>query len=231
MLVRTLCRLAAAAPRRTLLARAPVALTPARAAAAVHLLSRHGYATKSSATESTDTVKNAVKKAVKAKATGKATSKAAPKKAKKKAAPKKAKKAAPKKAAPRTKKELTPEEEYKKKYYALRSTALLKDQPMGERTLSTHSVFIGDFLKGNENATSQMGAANEKFRNLTPAEREVSLPATILSNLPLTCLALEPRCPAAEGSPCRRSPRLGRVSYARSNSGSQQCALEDAQHA
>jgi hypothetical protein len=169
-------RLAATALPRSFLA-------PARASVAAHLFLRRSYATSSSDTEPTETVKKAVKAkaraATKAATTKKTTTtkKAAPTKAKK------AKKAAPKKAAPkkpkRSSKPLTAEEQAKKTFSTLRKVALLSSQPMTAGKLSARTSFIGNFLKGKTDVVSQISNANQAFRQLTPAELEVSPPPTI----------------------------------------------------
>jgi outer membrane biosynthesis protein TonB len=154
---------------------------------------RRSYATTTAATTPTATVKKAVK--------AKAASKAAPKKtvaatkakkttktpakkpAKKTAASKakpkaKAKKAAPKKPAPkaRVKKVLTPEQKAKAKISELRKIALR--EPVTASTLNAWNVFVAEHLQGKaEDGTSLVKRIPEvaaKFKNLTPADLEVS---------------------------------------------------------
>jgi hypothetical protein len=174
---------------RTLLARNASGLPAARAltrALASVLEARRCYATTTSATTPTATVKKAVK--------AKAASKAAPRKsattktgktpAKKSAATKakpktkaKAKtRATTKKPAPkkRVRKVLTPEEKEKAKIAELRKIALR--EPVTHGAVTAYSQFVTVNLKGKkELATTLMRDLAPKFKELTPAEREVSL--------------------------------------------------------
>lgn len=195
-----LCRLAADAPktsthdlprvsqllRTTLFARHGVSQPTfgaiARAFRATIIEGRRTYATKSETTP-TARVKREVKKAVATKKTAKtaATKKATTKKAapKKKAVPKKkAKKAAPKKPKKRVKKELTAEEKQAEKLKTLKARALLKGSPK-QATVSAWTMFMSESLKGSSglpDSQARMKDAVSKFKNFTPAEREVYAP-------------------------------------------------------
>ncbi|KAF2746461.1 hypothetical protein M011DRAFT_478078 [Sporormia fimetaria CBS 119925] len=146
--------------------------------------SRRTYAISTKATEPTSTVKRAVKKAAstKTKKTTKTgtrkrstTSKATTKKAapKKKAAAKKPKKKAAPKA--RATKKRTPEQKAAEKRTTLirelKKKALKEPHP--PRRLSALNVFIAEATAGSEgNATGALTTAVEKFKALSPAERE-----------------------------------------------------------
>jgi outer membrane biosynthesis protein TonB len=201
MLAGALCRLANDAPRaspldmphlarvlrRTLVARNAAQLPHVRAlsrAFASALQARRSYATTTRATKPTATVKKAVKTAVAKKPapkkTATTTKKAAPKKkpatktVAKKTAKKTSKKPAAKKAAPkkRAKKVLTPEEQLKAKIRELRKTAL--KEPVTYNTISALNAFIAEKCSGPGN-TIKFSNVQAEYKNLTPAEREVSL--------------------------------------------------------
>lgn len=150
------------------------------------LQGRRSYATTAAATKPTATVKRAVKaKAAKkapskAKATSK-TTKAAKKPARKTAASKakpKPKKATAKKPAPkkRVKKVLTPEEKQKALVKELRKTAL--KEPVTHTAVTAYQCYIGEMTKSatktGATASSGLIEASRKFKELTPAEIEVS---------------------------------------------------------
>jgi outer membrane biosynthesis protein TonB len=174
---------------RTLTARNAAHLPAARALTRAYravLGARRSYATTTTATKPTATVKKAVKAQAAAKAVPKKTAatktakkpatKTTSSKAKPKAAPKaKKKKAAPKKPAPkkRVKKVLTPEQQEKLKVRELRKRALR--EPVNPGIVSARNAYIGEKLKGiGGNAPTKLGEAGKGFKELTPAELEVS---------------------------------------------------------
>lgn len=183
-----LCRLAAEVPKQathdvpklaTLVqtARNGFAL-PLRTLSHVSQLQVRAYATTKAATTPTATVKKAVKakaaagKSVKRTTTAKkaAPKKAAPKKAKKEAAPKKP----VVKKAKKPKKELTPEQELKTAITKLRVLAL--KEPVSRRGVTAFNVYIAENLKGTTGITDKIGSDAKGFKDITPAEREVSSP-------------------------------------------------------
>jgi hypothetical protein len=179
--------------RQTLAARNASTLPAARALTRAYravLGARRSYATTTAATKPTATVKKAVKARVATKPAAKKTAatratktkpatKTAKKPAKKataaKAKPKAKKKAAPKKPAPkkRVKKVATPEEQEKAKIRALRQLAL--KEPGSWRAVSAINAYVVARTKGQEGFSSAgLVAAVKGFKDLTPAEREVS---------------------------------------------------------
>lgn len=121
-------------------------------------------------------VKTAAAKKPAPKKTTTTAKKAAPKKkaATKTAARRTAKKPAAKKAAskrPRVK--LTPEEKQKAKIRDLRVKAL--KEPVTHRALSTLNAFIAETTSGKGTGRAKVGDAQKAFKNLSPAELEVSL--------------------------------------------------------
>lgn len=140
----------------------------ARAFRATIIQGRRAYATKS-ATEPTPRVKREVKKAVAAKKPAKKTTakKAATKKPKRKTAAKK--KAAPKKV----KKVLTAEQQEAKKIKELKKKAL---RAPSKPRLSAWTAFLAEGAKGaktREEAQALLSSLSSKYKELTPAEREV----------------------------------------------------------
>lgn len=168
----------------------PVARAISRAYVSA-LNARRSYATAAAATKPTATVKKAVKaqaqstarpKRAAATKTASKTAKTPAKKVKAKKTkpkpkpkPKAKKKPAPKKVG-RKKKVLTPEEKLKADVKELRKTAL--KAPTGQRPVSAYNVFIGETVKNKSKtdaATDIVTRAAERFKGLTPAEREVCL--------------------------------------------------------
>lgn len=164
--------------QRTLLARnathTPAVRALSRAYKSAVCEYRRSYATSTDATKPTATVKKAVK--------AKAAKKAAPKKpsTRTKAAAKPKKKTAAKKAAPKKKKkvakrELTPEEKAKQQIATLKKRAL---SPPPTR-VTAFNLFLADQAKNQKYETPEerhqmFGQASASFKNLAPAEREVS---------------------------------------------------------
>jgi hypothetical protein len=137
------------------------------------------------AAKKTTAKKATVKKATAKKATAKgATARTV---GAKKAAPKKAakKKAAPKKRATRKRVPLTPEQKQKAKITELRKKIL--PEPVSYRSISAHILFSAEHVKGtHEGVVNALKQSLEKFKTLTPAEREVS------SSLLLTSVRIYP---------------------------------------
>jgi hypothetical protein len=167
----------------------------ARAFRATILQGRRAYATKS-ATEPTARVKKEVKKAVAAKKPAAKTTtakKPAPKKPARKTALKK--RPAPKKpAAKKPKKVRTAEEVQVEQIKALKKRALLRGVPKRPHA-SAWNAFASEALKGSKNIADSQTILKEtsvKYRNLTPAEREVC--KTLLSSTTklTTAVALQP---------------------------------------
>jgi outer membrane biosynthesis protein TonB len=172
---------------QTLAARNASTLPAARAITRAYravLGARRSYATTTAATKPTATVKKAVKARVAAKPAARKTAatkatKTAKKPAKKpakkataaKAKPKAKKKAAPKKPAPKkpVKKVVSPEQKEKAKIRELRQLAL--KEPTSRGVVSAINAYVTSIAKGQ---SGQLGAAAKGFKDLTPAEREVS---------------------------------------------------------
>jgi len=190
-------------------ASSPAARAFARACMPALLASRRSYATTAAATKPTATVKKAVKATAAAKSTAakaparpraapaakkttakrttakKATAKGATAKTAKKAAPKKAakKKAAPKKRATRKRVTLTPEQKQKAKITALRKQIL--PEPVSYRSIPAHVVYTAEQVNGTHEVAAKILAQSvEKFKALTPAEREVSS-SLLLESVPI----------------------------------------------
>jgi hypothetical protein len=155
----------------------PTAGAIARAFRQAILEGRRTYAT-TSATEPTPRVKKDVKKAVARKPAAKKPT--AKKPARKKAAPKKAKKAAAKKpaakkTAKKPKKELTPEQKERAIIRDLKAKAL--DPPKATK-YTAWLVFSVENIKSHKvGSIQEVGSiaaeSAAKYKNLTPAEREV----------------------------------------------------------
>lgn len=191
-----LCRLAADVPKtsthdvsqlanllqRSVLSRNALSLPAicalSRAYKAALAESRRSYATTTRATKPTATVRKAVKKtAAKKAAPRKAASKKPKKKtaAKKKAKPKKKPAAKPKRA----KKVLTPEEKEKQLIRELKVKALR--EPISQSPIQAWVAFVAENLRGSKSAAPEsMKEVAAKYRNLSPAEKEVSYPRTEL---------------------------------------------------
>lgn len=145
----------------------------ARAFRATILEGRRAYATKS-ATEPTARVKREVKKAVATKKTANTTAakKTAAKTTKTKAATRKKLRKNTLKKKPKV---LTADEKAAQAIKDLKKRALLKGSPKRSRS-SAWQEFAGEALKSSKNLDESqliMKEAAVKYRNLTPAEREV----------------------------------------------------------
>jgi hypothetical protein len=143
--------------------------------------SRRSYATTTRATKPNATVKKAVKASASEKTPPKkkaapATKKPAAKKPAAKTKKPAAKKPAAKKTAPkRAKKVLTEEEKEKAKIRELRVKAL--KEPVTQRPLTAYNVFISETISGKGGSNDQAAkitSATQEFKNLTPAQLEVS---------------------------------------------------------
>jgi len=155
----------------------PAARAFARVYRATLLGYRRSYATKS-ATTPTDKVKRDVKKAAAAKKPAQEKAAKAVKPTKGKAtATRKPKRKTKKAKKPATKpkrktKKLTPEEKEKLAIKELKAKALRP--PVSKRAVSAWTVFLTENIKGTgADAQQVFKGTPEKFRSLTPAEREV----------------------------------------------------------
>jgi hypothetical protein len=162
--------------KKAVKATAAAKTTPAKTAAKPRTTTAAKKTTAKKATVKKATAKKATAKGATARTVG--AKKAAPKKAAKK-------KAAPKKRATRKRVPLTPEQKQKAKITELRKKIL--PEPVSYRSISAHILFSAEHVKGtHEGVVNALKQSLEKFKTLTPAEREVS------SSLLLTSVRIYP---------------------------------------
>jgi hypothetical protein len=162
--------------KKAVKATAAAKTTPAKTAAKPRTTTAAKKTTAKKATVKKATAKKATAKGATARTVG--AKKAAPKKAAKK-------KAAPKKRATRKRVPLTPEQKQKAKITELRKKIL--PEPVSYRSISAHILFSAEHVKGtHEGVVNALKQSLEKFKTLTPAEREVS------SSLLLTSVQIYP---------------------------------------
>jgi hypothetical protein len=152
----------------------PALCALSRAYKVVTAESRRSYASTTSATQPTATVKKAVKKTAAKKPTPR--KKTASKTTKKKATAKKAKPRKKKAVAKpkRAKKVLTAEQKEKRLISELRKKAL--KEPISRAALSAYNAFVGEGTRAiGERAENRLKELSQKFKDLTPAEREASI--------------------------------------------------------
>jgi hypothetical protein len=167
--------------KKAVKATAAAKTTPAKTVAKPRTTTAAKKTTAKKATVKKATAKKATAKGATARTVG--AKKAAPKKAAKKKAAKK--KAAPKKRATRKRVPLTPEQKQKAKITELRKKIL--PEPVSYRSISAHILFSAEHVKGtHEGVVNALKQSLEKFKTLTPAEREVS------SSLLLTSVRIYP---------------------------------------